>query len=193
MTATATGTPNIGINPGKMAIFIDGANLHSTAKALDFNIDYGQLLKFFRRYGVVISASYYTSIMEDTSQERGEQRASIRPLLDWLGYNGYRVVTKYAKCYTDGSGRNKVKGNMDIELTIDALSIADRVDNVVLFSGDGDFRALVEALQRKGISVTVVSTVTTKTSMISDDLRRQVDNFIDISDIQSEIERSDED
>lgn len=158
----------------RSALFIDGANLYAATKALGFDIDYRRLLKEFQSRDQLIRAFYYTAMVED------QEYSSIRPLIDWLDYNGYRVVTKPAKEFTDSAGRRKIKGNMDIELAIDALELAPRIDHMVLFSGDGDFRSLVEAMQRKGVRVTVVSTIQTQPAMIADDLRRQADEFIDL-------------
>ena len=126
----------------KIALFIDGANLYATSRALGFDIDYRKLLPSFQKRGYLLRAYYYTALVED------QEYSSIRPLIDWLDYNGYKVVTKPTKEFTDATGRRKIKGNMDIELTVDALELADVVDHYVLFSGDGDFRTLVEALQR---------------------------------------------
>ena len=167
----------------KIALFIDGANLYATSKALGFDIDYRQLLKTFQARAYLLRAYYYTALIED------QEYSSIRPLIDWLDYNGYRVITKPAKEYTDASGRRKVKGNMDIELAIDAMELREVVDHFVLFSGDGDFRSLVEALQRAGKKVSVVSTVQSQPPMISDDLRRQADFFIDLNTLRKEIGR----
>ncbi len=162
----------------KIALFIDGANLYATAKALGFDIDYRRLLKEFQTRGYLIRAFYYTTLVEN------DEYSSIRPLVDWLDYNGYTVVTKAAREFTDAMGRRRIKGNMDIELTIDALDLADKVDQVFIMSGDGDFRPLVEALQRRGVRVTVVSTVASQPPMVSDDLRRQCDEFIDIASLK---------
>lgn len=139
----------------RIALFIDGANLYATAKALNFDIDYKRLLREFQSKGRLIRAFYYTALVED------QEYSSIRPLIDWLDYNGYSVVTKPTKEFVDSMGRRKVKGNMDIELAVDAMEMSEHLDQVVLFSGDGDFRSLVEAIQRKGVRVAVVSTVTT--------------------------------
>ena len=87
------------------------------------------------------------------------------------------------------SGRRKVKGNMDIELAVDAMELAGHVDQIVLFSGDGDFRPLVEAVQRRGVRVTVVSTISSQPPMVADELRRQADAFIDLVELQSKIVR----
>jgi len=167
----------------KIALFIDGANLYAAAKALGFDIDYRKLLKAFQSRGYLLRAYYYTALIED------QEYSSIRPLIDWLDYNGYKVVTKPAKEFTDSSGRRKIKGNMDIELTIDAMELADTVDHFVVFSGDGDFRSLVEALQRRGRKVSVVSSLSTQPPMIADDLRRQADHFIDLKSLRDEIGR----
>ncbi|KAB0573530.1 NYN domain-containing protein [Brucella pituitosa] len=167
----------------KIALFIDGANLYAASKTLGFDIDYRKLLKAFQKRGYLLRAYYYTALVED------QEYSSIRPLIDWLDYNGYKVVTKAAKEFTDSTGRRKVKGNMDIELTVDAMQLTDTVDHFVIFSGDGDFRSLAEALQRKGRKVSVVSTLTTQPAMISDELRRQADHFIDLVSLKAEIGR----
>lgn len=159
----------------RIALFIDGANLYATTKTLGFDIDYKRLLNEFRSRGTLVRAYYYTALIED------QEYSSIRPLVDWLDYNGYRVVTKPAKEYVDSMGRRKVKGNMDIEIAVDALELAPFITHMVLFSGDGDFQPLVEAVQRKGVRVSVVSTITSQPPMVADDLRRQADEFIDIS------------
>ena len=167
----------------KVALFIDGANLYATSRALGFDIDYRKLLSSFQKRGYLVRAYYYTALVED------QEYSSIRPLIDWLDYNGYKVVTKPAKEFTDSTGRRKIKGNMDIELTVDALELAEYVDHYVIFSGDGDFRTLVEALQRRGRKVSIVSTMASQPPMISDDLRRQADNFIDLMSLKNELGR----
>ena len=167
----------------KIALFIDGANLYATAKTLGFDIDYKRLLKEFQSRGTLLRAFYYTAIIED------QEYSSIRPLIDWLDYNGYTVVTKATKEFIDASGRRKVKGNMDIELAVDAMELAEHIDQMVLFSGDGDFRSLVEAVQRKGVRVSVVSTNTTQPAMVADELRRQADQFLELAEIAPEFTR----
>lgn len=171
------------VNSNRIALFIDGANLYATAKTLGFDIDYKRLLREFQTYGTLLRAFYYTAIIED------QEYSSIRPLIDWLDYNGYTVVTKATKEFVDASGRRKVKGNMDIELAVDAMELAEHVDQIVLFSGDGDFRSLVEAVQRRGVRVTVVSTVASQPPMIADELRRQADVFIDLVELQAKLGR----
>lgn len=168
----------------KFALFIDGANLHMTAKALRFEIDYKKLLDEFQNHGVLLRAFYYTAVVED------QEYSSIRPLMDWLDYNGFAVTTKAAKEFIDTGGHRKIKGNMDIELAVDVMEIAEHVDQIVLFSGDGDFRPLVEAVQRRGVHVTVVSTLVSQPPMIADELRRQADVFIDLANLQPKIGRA---
>lgn len=167
----------------RIALFIDGANLYATSRSLGFDLDYRKLLTYFQKRGYLLRAYYYTALIED------QEYSSIRPLIDWLDYNGYRVVTKPAKEFTDAAGRRKIKGNMDIELAIDALELTEVLDHYVIFSGDGDFRTLVEALQRKGKKVSVVSTMASQPPMISDDLRRQADHFIDLTALKNEVGR----
>ncbi len=167
----------------RLALFIDGANLYATSKALGFDIDYKLMRQEFMRRGKLLRAFYYTALLEN------EEYSPIRPLVDWLHYNGYSMVTKPAKEFTDGQGRRKVKGNMDIELTVDAMELAPHVDHVVLFSGDGDFRPLIESLQRQGVRVSVVSTIRSQPPMIADELRRQADNFIELEELRDVIGR----
>lgn len=167
----------------RIALFIDGSNLHAAARSLNFDIDYKRLLDLFSGQAILIRAFYYTALLED------QEYSPIRPLVDWLDYNGYTMVTKPAKEFTDASGRRKVKGNMDIEIAVDIMEMADKLDHIVLFSGDGDFRRLVQAAQYKGVRVTVVSTMRSNPPITADELRRQADFFIDLWDIKSEISR----
>ena len=163
----------------KIALFIDGANLYATSKSLGFDIDFKRLLQEYESRGTLLRALYYTAIFED------QEYSAIRPLIDWLDYNGYTVVSKPAKEFDDGEGRRKIKCNMSVELVVDALELSNHIDQIVLFSGDGDFRSLVEAVQRRGVHVTVVSTL----SMIADELRRQADVFTDLVELKYRIGR----
>ncbi|MCJ9731991.1 NYN domain-containing protein [Bradyrhizobium sp. PRIMUS42] len=168
----------------KIALFIDGSNLYATSKALGFDIDYRRLLGEFQSRGTLLRAFYYTTVIED------QEYSSIRPLIDWLDYNGYTVVTKLTKEFIDAAtGRRKVKGRMDVDLAVSAMELAEHVDQIVLFSGDGDFRSLVESLQRRGVRVTVVSTLSTSPPMVADDLRRQADVFIDLAELKQKVGR----
>ncbi len=169
----------------KLALFIDGSNLYAAARALEFDIDYRKLLQWSANQGRLVRAFYYTALIEN------EEYSPIRPLVDWLDYNGYSMVTKPTKEFVDAQGRRKVKGNMDIELAIDMMEMADHVDHIMLFSGDGAFRRLLEAVQRKGVRVTVVSTIKSAPPMVADELRRQADHFLDLDLLADEIMRAD--
>jgi len=164
----------------KMVLFIDGANLYSSAKGLGFDIDYKKLLDEFRKRGILTRAYYYTALVED------QEYSPIRPLVNWLDYNGYSLVTRE---YTDSQGRKRWRGDMDVEIAVDMMEMAPHVDHIVLFSGDGDFRRLVEAVQQRGVRVTVVSTMKSQPPMASDDLRRQADAFVDLADLADIIGR----
>jgi len=161
----------------RLGLFIDGANLYSATKSLDFDIDYRKLLDEFRKRGRLVRANYYTALLEN------DDYTPIRPLIDWLDYNGFKIITKPAKEYNDDSGRRRIKGDMDVDITVDLMEAAGYLDHVVLFSGDGDFRSAVEALQRRGLRVSVVSTLKSNPPMASDDLRRTADVFIDLVDL----------
>ena len=167
----------------RVGLFIDGANLYAAARSLGFDIDYKRLREEFAGKGRLIRALYYTALVED------QEYSPIRPLVDWLDYNGYTLVTKPTKEFTDAMGRRKVKGDMDIEIAVDMMELSSALDHVVLFSGDGDFRRVTEAVQRKGVLVTVVSTIRSQPPMIADELRRQADNFIELQDLEPLIAR----
>jgi uncharacterized LabA/DUF88 family protein len=161
----------------RLALFIDGANLYSATKALNADIDFKKMVDAFREKAVLVRAHYYTAVTE------GEEFSPIRPLIDFLGYNGFTLVTKPVKRFTDAQGHTRTKGNMDIEIAVDMLELAPNIDHAILFSGDGDFRRLVQAVQAKGVRVTVVSTLRSQPPMIADDLRRQADDFVDLVDL----------
>lgn len=167
----------------KVAVFIDGSNLYAAAKALNFDIDYKLLLRWIGDHGKLVRAYYYTAISED------QDYSPIRPLVDWLNYNGYTMVTKPSREYTDNQGRRRIKGNIEVELAIDMMEMADKADHIILFSGDGDFRRLIEAVQRKGVRVTVVGTIRSAPPMVSDELRRQADHFLELDLLAPQIER----
>lgn len=167
----------------RLALFIDGANLYSAARALGLEIDFRKVLDEFRKKGRLLRANYYTTLLEN------DDYSPIRPLVDWLAYNGFNVIKKPAREFTDREGRRRVRGNMNIEIAVDMLTIADRIDHAVLFSGEGDFRALVESLKQKGVRVTVISTVKSQPPMVADDLRREADAFVDLQDMAELIAR----
>ena len=167
-------------------LFIDGANLQATTKALGFDIDFSRLLRLFHFPAQLMRPLYYTALRKNGAPD------SIRPLTDWLDYNGYSMITRPTKEFTDSSGQNKIKGNMDIDLAVGAMFLADHLDHFVLFSGDGDFLPLVIALQKKGKQVTVVSTTNTTPPVVAKNLRRQANNFVDLADLEEQISRTSE-
>jgi uncharacterized LabA/DUF88 family protein len=169
----------------KTALFIDGLNLHFTAKALGFDVDFKSLLAEFEKRCTLVRAYYYTTIFEDAGYN-----STIRPVTDWLSYNGFTVITKSATEHSDGEGRRAFKRNIGVELSVDAIEIARYVDQIVLFSGDGDFRRLVQALQSKGCQVTVVSSLRTSNPMIAGELRRQADEFVELDTLRPIIGRT---
>ena len=167
----------------RVAVFIDGANLYQAAKALGFDIDYKRLLQTLAADCRFIRAYYYTALLDE------QEYSPIRPLVDWLDYNGYTMVTKPLKEFTQSTGRRKYKGNMDVEIAVDVMEMSRHASHIVLISGDGDFRRLVEAVQRQGVRVTVVSTIRTQPPMVADELRRQADFFLDLADLQGRVAR----
>ncbi len=167
----------------RLAVFIDGANLYQTARALGFDIDYKRLLGALHEQGRLIRVYYYTALLDE------QEYSPIRPLVDWLDYNGYTMVTKPLKEFTQPTGRRKFKGNMDVEIAVDMMEMAPHIDHAILISGDGDFRRLIEALQRQGVRVSVVSTIRTQPPMVADELRRQADIFVDLAGLQNLIAR----
>lgn len=168
---------------GRAVVLIDGANLFQTAKSLQFDIDFKKFRAFIAAETDVLRFCYYTAMVDD------EQQNPLRPLVDFLSYNGFKVVTKLAKDFTDSTGVRRMRGNMDMEIAIGALEAASYVDHVILFSGDGDFAPVVEALQRRGIFVTVVSSTATKPAFAADELRRTADQFIELERFKVHIER----
>jgi uncharacterized LabA/DUF88 family protein len=167
----------------RLAVFIDGSSLFYSTRALGFDVDFKRLLAWLNRHGTLLRAYYYATLYEDRDHQ------STRPLLDWLDYNGFTVKAKPIKEYDDGNGRRKAKRTISIDIAVDALEVAQRVDKLMLFSGDGNLRRFVEAIQRHGVLTTVVSTIRTPTPMLADELRRQVDEVIDLEDIRLQVGR----
>jgi uncharacterized LabA/DUF88 family protein len=167
----------------RIALFIEGQGLYSASRSLGFDVDYRQLLEWFSAKGHLIRAYYYSAVLEN------DDYSPLKPLTDWLAYNGYFLVTKPAKEFTDATGRRRIKGNMSVEIAVDMLELAPRLDKVYLFSGDADFRRLVEAIQSKGVRVAVVSTLRTAPPQVADELRRQADEFLDLAEIGAEFTR----
>ena len=168
----------------RLALFIDGASLNATTRSLDIDIDFRRLLAYFQRRARLVRALYYTALIEDS------ESSSLRPLIDWLQYNGYTTVTKPIKTFHDEGGQRRFKGSMGVELAIDALRLAPQLDHIILFTGDGDYKSLVGSLQQMGKRVSVISTLETRPPMVADELRRQADQFVDLADLENEISRA---
>ncbi|WP_018147354.1 LabA-like NYN domain-containing protein [Henriciella marina] len=167
----------------RLMLFIDGASLYSTTRALDVEIDFRKLLIEFRNRGRLLRANYYTTILE------GDEYSPVRPLVDWLSYNGYNVIHKPAREFTDREGRRRARGNMNVEIAVDMMEAAGTVEHVVFFAGDADFRRLVETVKAKGCRVTLVSSVKSQPQTVGDELRREADVFIDLEELSDLIAR----
>jgi len=165
----------------KLALFIDGPNLYSAARGLNIDIDFRKFLDEFKKRGILLRSYYFTAIAED------EEYSAVRPLVDWLDYNGFTVITKAARSFTDAQGRKKWRGDVKVDIATQMLLMADKVDHMILCSGDGDYTTLVHALQDKGVRVSIISTMKSQPPMVSDDLRRAVDNFIDLNDLMATV------
>ena len=164
----------------RIAILIDGSNAHASANALNFQIDYVKFLALFKKKYQVNRALYFTALPPK------EVDSPLRKMVTFLDFNGYNSIIKETKLHTDNDGMVKRKGNMDCELAIYATKYAEVVERIVLFSGDGDFRIVVERVQELGCQVTVLSTL--KGNMVSDLLRRQADEFLELDDMRAQIE-----
>ena len=168
----------------KTVLFIDGSNFYAAARSLGMDIDYAKMRAHFAKDARLIRAYYYTALPED------QEYSPLRPLIDWLDYNGYAVVSKLTREFTDPeTGKRRVKGNMDMEIALDMLRLAPQIDHAVLFSGDGDFCRLLEDVQGLGVRVTVVSTTKTSPPMAADALRRMADEFVEMESIRNVITR----
>lgn len=181
--------PMLRSNKDRVCVLIDGSNLYATTRLLRFEPDYKLFLKPFEKYGKIVFANYYTA--EDEDESSGNIK--IRPIVDWLAYNGYQTVTKETRTFTDSSGNRRIKGNMDTEITTDMLLAAyeANIDTVVLVSGDGDFSYVVRAVQRRGVRVVVVSSKDTSPSMVADTLRRTANEFIELNELKDIVRRRD--
>ena len=168
----------------KTALFIDGSNFYAATRLLNMDIDYAKLHQLFSHDTNLIRAYYYTALPED------HEFSPLRPLIDWLDYNGFAVISKLTREFTDPeTGKKRTKGNMDMELALDMLKLAPHIDHAVLFSGDGDFCRLLEDVQDLGVRVSVVSTTKTSPPMVADSLRRMADVFIEMESLRGDIAR----
>ncbi|MEH6521193.1 LabA-like NYN domain-containing protein [Sulfitobacter sp.] len=167
----------------RIALFVDGPNFYATAKKLEIEVDYKALLSHFADAGRLVRANYFTAVNET------EEFQPLRPLLDYIQFNGWNVRTKPALEFTGQDGHRKIKGSMAVELTVDAIALSPHIDHAILFSGDRDFCPLVTHLQAQGVRVSAVSSIKTTPAFIADGLRRQADSFIELDDLRHAIAR----
>lgn len=158
----------------KMAAFIDGAYLYTISRNLDFDIDYKKLLGWMHERSHLVRANYYTLLFED------QDYSPVKPLVDWLDYNGFTMVTKTAR---EESGSRRRRSSIDVDLAVDAMDLADHIDHVLLFVGDSDYRKLIEVLRSKGVRVSVFGTIRTGSPLVADELRRMADFFYEMEDL----------
>lgn len=175
---------------GRFALFIDGSNFYHTLRDLNLHVDYKRLLAYFSERGTLVQACYYTALLGE-----GQSPEWLIRLTDWLAYNHYTVCTREARSFRrrvqaeDGNWIwvNEIRGSIHVELTVDMMTLAPYLDTALLFSGDGNYQYLIQAVQRTGCRVIVVSSETTAESTVADELRRQADGFIELATISDEI------
>ncbi len=164
----------------RAAIIIDGPNAKASANAAGFQVDYKKLLDFYSQEFDVFRAMYFTALPPRAVE------APIHKLTDWLGYNGYNVISKETKEYEQLDGSVKTKGNMDVEITVHTLELSKHVHELIFFTGDGDFRFLLETVQRSGLRATVIAA----RGVVSDDLRKQADRYVDLADMRNKFDQN---
>ena len=158
----------------RVAVFVDVPNIMYAAERERVVLDYGKVLDFIIGNREMVRASAYAPISDDPD-EKLETQKFVQPFVDL----GYRIVTKPLKRYANGS----IKANFDVELAIDVLTMSDRLDIVVLMSGDGDFRRLVELVESKGVRVEVVAFGPSTAA----ELRTVADEYTDLNDHLKEL------
>jgi uncharacterized LabA/DUF88 family protein len=163
----------------RLGLFIDGADFLAASRSLGFSVDFKRLLPLFRRQARLTRILFYAALTED---DRGE--CPMRPLLDWLQYNGYTTVTKTMR--RGFAGQALPSGAMDVELAVDAMRLGRALDHIVLFSGRVELKSLVAALQEEGKRVTIVSTLATGVH-VADEMRRQADQYVDLAELKDQI------
>lgn len=170
------------MNDFKICVFIDGANLYAASKTLDFQVDFDKLLKRFEPW----RATYYSVLLPSDADADDKSFQKQRPMFDYLEHNGYQLVTKEAREFIDHNGARKIKGDMDVNIAVDMLEACSYANEIVLFSGDGDLLPAIEAIKRRGVFISVVSTKETA----HESLRKKADEFIELKDIINDLKRS---
>ncbi len=177
---------NFGIKEGqRVCVLIDGPSFFATHRALGFDVDFRKLLGHFEENAELHRAIYFTAVSE------GDDYTPVKPLVDWLSYNGFRLVSKPLREFTEASGRRRTKGALTVEIAVEMLENSAFAEHLLLFSGDGELAYAVEAVQRRGCRVTVVSSVKPEAMTVSDDLRRVADRFVDLADVKDIIFKRD--
>lgn len=166
------------------AVLIDGYNTLSTTKLLKFDIDFRKLLNLFQNKTRLVKIYYFASLRDNPADHD-----PMIPVIQWMMYNGYNVISKKMNEFMNIDNIQS-KGNMDVEISVTVLEMVKSVDHIVLFTGDENFRFLIEAVQRMGTRITVCSSMQCQPQIMSDDLRRQADNFIELNNLKSEIQRN---
>lgn len=165
-------------------LLIDGVALHHASRANGISVDFKRLLQWLRERTRLVRAIYFTALVEED-----DEVISVKPLVDWLDYNGYMTVTKAARIYSNEDGTRRVKGSMNVEIAMMMAELAGIAEHIVLASGDADLIPAVKYVQQRGSRVSVISTLHSRPPCVSDDLRRQTDDYIDIVSIEKHVAR----
>ncbi len=162
------------LNRGRIAIFIDGANLFYSAMELGIEINYTKLLQCLTADSKLLRSFFYTGVDSNNDKQNN--------FLLWMRRNGYRVIAKELIEFADGSK----KGNLDVEIAVDMMTLIGCYDTAVLVSGDGDLAYAVNAVSYRGIRIEVVSL----RSMTSDSLINVADAYVDLEEIKDQIKKT---
>ena len=168
----------------RTSIFIDGRSLFHTARKLDFEVDLSKFSQYFASKFQLVRCSYYTPV--------SEERTPLHNILDWLSYNGFTVSTRV---FSPDNHPPSISSLMSVDIIEQTLGNGYAGDepyalqHVVIVSGDGDYCPVVKFLKSRSIRVSVMSSLETEPLSISEELRRLADNFIELDDLRSELER----
>jgi len=160
----------------RVAIFIDGENIHYSAKHLNMRMDYLKLCKILAGSRRLVRSYFYTAV---SNQSEGKI-----DFINFLKLNGFKVVTREVKSFSEGDGATRsVRNALDMQMALDVIEMSEHLDTVVLCTGDGDFRPLVDALVRKGKHVEVCGL----REMTSTDLIAGSDVYIDLDSLKNQV------
>ncbi len=173
LTAVAEATDRAGYRP-RLGIFVDVPNVMYGVDAASKPVHMGKLLDLLSAGRELVRATAYSPVSDDP-REPMEQQKFVAP---FVPYN-YRITTKPLKRFADGS----IKGNFDVEMALDMLQMADRLDVLCIVSGDADFSRAVEAVQTRGVRVEVVAFA----GSASIEMRALADKYIQLDGMLNEI------